>query len=599
MDNTVILSNYKNFSTLSIKDRKVFKKFIDNNLNKNALGLPFGAKVHCVLHGMKEPPLCEECGMVHKNWQHKNTTFGKFCSRKCVDNASQYGSSYEKNVRTIPCNLDLLDYYHVNLSAGSLVKLHMREPEFYSGLCKLTEWLPYDAPIGQRIWHLLNGAAPSCKECMAEVEWNHTTASYNTYCSPKCSNNSSIKKEKTKESVQNLYGVDSVLNLPQTKKGLLKFRKDNPTSIRKYRVAESDWQIKHDTSHIMKVSEYASVVGYIRQENLYGTDVTRILSDIDALTHMHYVEEKSLTQIGNELNVPVYTISKQFKKLGIEVKNYYKSIEEDEVANFITSLGITVDRNNRATISGELDILIPDMNIAIEYCGLYWHSNVYKDNLYHYTKWKKCQEAGIRLITIFQNEWKYQRHLVERKLQHIFGVNDANSKVYARNTTPVHLTDVTMVKQFLDTNHIQGYVGGKHYYGLLHGVNLVAVMVIQDEGDYLNLARFATSIPVIGGFTKLLKHFRTTVSHLPIKTFADMRWDTGDIYANNGFEFTGQIKPDYYYIKNDKLFHKFNFRHKQLSKMSGYDKNLSESKNAQNMNLYKIYDCGKKRFILR
>lgn len=77
-----------------------------------------------------------------------------------------------------------------------------------------------------------------------------------------------------------------------------------------------------------------------------------------------------------------------------------------------------------------------------------------------------------------------------------------------------------------------------------------------------------------------------------------MRWDTGDVYIKNGFDYDKFIDYDYYYIRNSYLWHKFNFRHKQLSKLKGYDSNLSEVQNTEKMNIHKIYDCGKIRFVL-
>lgn len=55
----------------------------------------------------------------------------------------------------------------------------------------------------------------------------------------------------------------------------------------------------------------------------------------------------------------------------------------------------------------ELDIYLPDEEIAIEYCGLFWHCELKQPKKsYHSTKLQKCNEKGIRLITVFENEWR-------------------------------------------------------------------------------------------------------------------------------------------------------------------------------------------------
>ncbi|MFW6130771.1 MAG: hypothetical protein ACOC56_06250, partial [Atribacterota bacterium] len=53
----------------------------------------------------------------------------------------------------------------------------------------------------------------------------------------------------------------------------------------------------------------------------------------------------------------------------------------------------------------ELDIYLPDFNIAIEYNGLYWHSELNgKDRNYHLNKTNICENENIQLIHIFEDE---------------------------------------------------------------------------------------------------------------------------------------------------------------------------------------------------
>lgn len=74
---------------------------------------------------------------------------------------------------------------------------------------------------------------------------------------------------------------------------------------------------------------------------------------------------------------------------------------------------LTIENNIRSIIDShrELDIYIPEKNLAIEYDGLYWHSSNDcnpnsnpKQSEYHYDKYRICKEKGIRLITIFEND---------------------------------------------------------------------------------------------------------------------------------------------------------------------------------------------------
>jgi len=78
---------------------------------------------------------------------------------------------------------------------------------------------------------------------------------------------------------------------------------------------------------------------------------------------------------------------------------------EREIGDIIENMGFNVIRNDRNLLGNlELDIYIESEKLAIEYCGIYWHSEKFKDKNYHINKLKRCEEIGIRLITIFEDE---------------------------------------------------------------------------------------------------------------------------------------------------------------------------------------------------
>lgn len=76
-------------------------------------------------------------------------------------------------------------------------------------------------------------------------------------------------------------------------------------------------------------------------------------------------------------------------------------------------------KNDKKVLNGkELDIYIPSKNLAIEYNGLYWHSDkatLEKNDIpnketrmyakyRHIEKTKLCKEKNIRLIHIFEDD---------------------------------------------------------------------------------------------------------------------------------------------------------------------------------------------------
>ena len=102
------------------------------------------------------------------------------------------------------------------------------------------------------------------------------------------------------------------------------------------------------------------------------------------------------------------------------------SRKENELKEFIKSLGLKFRENSRKIIPPyEIDIFIPSLNIAVEYNGLYWHSKEvlekrledYKN--YHLNKLEKCEEKGIRLIQIFEDEWINNKEEIKEKIKTI------------------------------------------------------------------------------------------------------------------------------------------------------------------------------------
>ncbi len=94
---------------------------------------------------------------------------------------------------------------------------------------------------------------------------------------------------------------------------------------------------------------------------------------------------------------------------GIAVVWRQSSQTERDIADFIESLGVAVIRNNRDLIENpttgkslEVDIWLPEHEIAIEYNGDYWHS--INDN----TELKRelLADIGIDLIVIKESDWK-------------------------------------------------------------------------------------------------------------------------------------------------------------------------------------------------
>ena len=264
--------------------------------------------------------------------------------------------------------------------------------------------------------------------------------------------------------------------------------------------------------------------------------------------------------------------------------------------------------NDRHLIK-ELDIYIPDYNLAIEYDGLMYHSEGYTEypmfknteKTYHLEKTELCLKNNIQLFHIFEGEdldlWL---SMINNKL----GLNE---KIYARKCIIKELNSQETV-EFLNENHLQGFCQAKINVGLFYNNELVSVMTFSkprfNKKYEYELIRFCSkrNTSVIGGATKLWKYFVTKYNPNSVITYANRRFSNGEIYKTLGFTFLEKTSPNYFYFKgrSRELFSRVKFqKHKLKELLDVYDENLSEAENMFNNNYRRIYDCGNLKFEYR
>jgi hypothetical protein len=281
------------------------------------------------------------------------------------------------------------------------------------------------------------------------------------------------------------------------------------------------------------------------------------------------------------------------------------SIPEQELFEFVSSLGKNVIRNNRTIIPPlELDIVIPDIKLAIELNGLYWHSfQMGKDENYHLDKTIKTIEAGYFLMHIFEDEWINKRDIAESVIKSRFGIFDR--RVFARNC---EIRDVNLkdAKKFFEENHLQGYVGSSVRIGLYEKgkdelLSCLALGKSRFNAKYdWEITRFASkiNISVVGGFSKLWSYFLKNHEG-NIITYSDRRLFDGGVYRNNGFTELEPSVPNYFYFKgNRERWSRVKFqKHKLESLLEDFNSDLTEKENMEKNGYGWIYDCGNWVFI--
>jgi hypothetical protein len=281
--------------------------------------------------------------------------------------------------------------------------------------------------------------------------------------------------------------------------------------------------------------------------------------------------------------------------------------KELSVIDFIkenyNSLIIKSDRN---ILEGkELDIYLPDLNLAFEFNGLYWHSDLFKDKRYHQNKTKDCLDKGIQLIHIWEDDWNNKQDIVKSIILNKLGKSE---KVWARNCIIKEINDNKLVREFLSKNHIQDFIGSKIKIGLFYNGELVSLMIFGSlrkslgtktkEGSY-ELLRFCNKLNMttIGGASRLFSFFLKNFKPKEVISYSDNSRGVGELYSKLGFEFLHETCPNYYWVVNGIRKHRFNFRKDKLIR-EGADPNKTEVEIMNEMSYYRIFDCGSKKWKL-
>jgi hypothetical protein len=279
--------------------------------------------------------------------------------------------------------------------------------------------------------------------------------------------------------------------------------------------------------------------------------------------------------------------------------NENQSLKELDIYDFIKKNTNTDIIQSYRQEGKEIDIYLPELKLGFEFNGLHWHSEFFKYKDYHIDKTEYFTNKGIHLIHIWEDDWDIRRDIVKSRISNL--LNSVPNKIYGRNCTIKELNP-EIYKKFLNENHIQGNVNSSVKLGLYHKEELVSVMGFgslrkvlgsKSKLGYWEMLRFCSKLntSVIGGASKLFKHFLDKYKPISVVSYADRSWSIGGLYEILGFTLKSKTKPNYYYLIKKNRINRYNFRKDVLVK-EGYDPNKTEHQIMLNRGIYRIYDCG-------
>lgn len=426
-------------------------------------------------------------------------------------------------------------------------------------------------------------------------------------------------KQKQRATVLSKYGVDNVFKLDQFQ------NKARKTNIKKYGVSnpslnsEVVQKIKNSAVSRYSDDEIKRLVLDRRAESLrekFGVssnkhchiseESLRLMKNLDWIKDQHFNQKKSCQQIANELGISATPILLFLSDNGVAVQRQTTSQPQMEIADFIRSNWCYPVLLNQKLISPfEVDIYLPDANLAIELNGIYWHSeDKGRGRDYHVNKTQLCEQQQIHLLHIYDIEWNdpIKRSIIKSKLLHLL---KQSKRIPARKCQIKEISS-SIASDFLLHNHLQGPCTSKIRVGLYYNDQLVSVATFGSSRFNKNygteLLRFCniTNHTVVGGLSKILSYVNKCYKINSIISYADRRWSSNvsnNVYESTGFAKSHLAKPNYkYFTLSDKpviLKSRNQFqKHLLANKLDQFDSQLSEHENMSLNGYYRIWDCG-------
>nr|DAT67966.1 MAG TPA: endonuclease-like protein [Caudoviricetes sp.] len=297
-----------------------------------------------------------------------------------------------------------------------------------------------------------------------------------------------------------------------------------------------------------------------------------------------------------------HLVGKGCRECGIQKAGHYtgtSKLEEDFV-NYIKSFysGEVITSVRDKIPPMELDIFLPEFNLGIEINGSYWHSEKFKDKDYHLNKYNLCMDKNIRLVSIWEWEMLENKIKIENFIKNLIS---KKIKLQARKLE-IRNVNIKSQREFLDINHLQGYVSCSLALGLYQGDELVQIMTLRakdKKNKVFEIGRLATKtgFTIIGGAERLFKNLQKIIDFQEIISYNNMDKFTGEVYGRLGMSFEN-ISIPYGWIRNGRYLPRYATQKSKLIKQ-GYDKNLSESEIMRSEGFEKIYFTGVSKFVLK
>jgi hypothetical protein len=201
-------------------------------------------------------------------------------------------------------------------------------------------------------------------------------------------------------------------------------------------------------------------------------------------------------------------------------------------------------------------------------------------------------QREFRVLKIFEDEIRENSSII---LDYVFSyLTESKGKRVDPDYIVEEFTSAE-ARKFLDSHHYLGAASGCPTVRAVYQGQTIGVWVFQKRysGEVLwHRACWDHNYRAWNPHEKALKlaiPWLKDHHYSKITTFADLRWHTGELYEKLGFQFEKIIDSEYYYSDGQQRKTKYSFR---------VPAGISEIEEAAKKGWHRVFDIGKKRFVL-
>ncbi|MGI0076974.1 MAG: DUF7487 domain-containing protein [Nitrosopumilaceae archaeon] len=308
---------------------------------------------------------------------------------------------------------------------------------FYEDLLKETWFLPNEAKITQRLWHVRNNTTEiqKCQICTRSVLWYPSKGQYREYCSITCKAGAPQVREKIKQTCLEKYGAEhnwcsGTQSREKYKQTILnKYGVDNVSKNKKIREkqkqtclrnwgATSPMQSKQVRERFKQTMLTRYGVEHALQKHLSQFCLEKI-KDYNWLYHQYIVRKRTVSDIASELGIDYSSLANYLRRFNFVIRQTqpysFKAIrwleqimdEQNVFIQHARNIGEYKIPNTRFRVDGYCQ----KTNTIYEFYGDYWHGNPIKF------------ESDIDIFTGISAGELYQSTLKREEKIRLFGYN--------------------------------------------------------------------------------------------------------------------------------------------------------------------------------